>query len=99
MKQRRYNNQQWLTKTSEAFWDDREKRKWCQFYNEKIRDILMELSLNEDENAQIFAKNLWHLAKADAEEISKELEEYKNYKKLQEDVQRMQALVYMNSYS
>lgn len=99
MKQRRYNNPQWLTQPSEAFWGDSEKMKWRQFYNENISHVLKALGLLEDPKAQALAQNLWHSAKADAEEIRQELQSYKDHKKIQEDVQKMHFLGYMNSCS
>ena len=89
MKQRRYNNARWLAKPVEAFWEETERMKWQKFYNECVSSILNELDLLEDETALSLAKNLWHSAREGEDVIKKELLDYKELRKVEEDVRKM----------
>ena len=84
----RFKNPQWLAQPAESFWEDSERRRWIQFYNESISHILKNLGLIDDIQADSLAKNLWHSANADEKIIEHQLRKYKEYKSLQDDIQK-----------
>lgn len=81
-----YRNPHWLNSSVDSLLKDGELMKWNKFYNECISHMLKNMGLVGDKTALAFAKKLWYSANADEQTIKAELQNYKEYKQMQEDI-------------